>query len=55
MGICLDKWNNIFVIDSQGVWVRKIDTGGIITTIAGNGILGYSGDGAMATSASIGL
>ena len=35
--------------------VRKVDTKGIITTFAGTGTAGYSGDGGSATSAQIGL
>lgn len=33
--------------------VRKVDTAGIITTVAGNGIAGYSGDSGLAISAKI--
>jgi hypothetical protein len=53
MGICLDKFGNVFIIDSQGVWVRKIDTMGIIKSVAGNGVSGFTGDGSTATTASI--
>ena len=35
--------------------IRKVSTGGTITTVAGNGNSGYSGDGAPATSAEINL
>ncbi len=50
--IRIDKSGNLFFTDN--VRVRKIDSAGIITTIAGNGIIGYSGDSGMATSAEIG-
>ena len=50
--IYVDAPGNIYIFDS-GVWVRKIDTFGIITKIAGNGLRGFSGDGGAATSAAI--
>ena len=50
-GIALDAFGNLFVADMCRI--RKVDTNGIITTIAGNGTNGYSGDGSMATNASL--
>ena len=50
--IRVDNMNNIYYGDSFRI--RKIDTVGIITTIAGNGISGFSGDGGAATDAQIG-
>ena len=47
--IALDSRNNIYIDDVNKV--RKIDTKGIVTTIAGTGLDGYSGDGGPATSA----
>jgi hypothetical protein len=52
--ITTDAYGNIYVVDSSSI-VRKIDTFGIITTVAGNGTIGYTGDGGQATSASISL
>ncbi len=51
IGILLDKPGNIIFADLGNNRIRKVDTNGIITTIAGNGALGYSGDGGPATNA----
>src|SRR5262249_35802175 len=48
-----DSSNNIYIADYQNSRIRKIDTLGSITTIAGNGNSGASGDGAKAASAGI--
>ena len=48
--IMLDKEDNIYFTTDYGV--RKIDTSNIITTLAGNGSSGYSGDGKDALNAS---
>src|SRR5438874_166474 len=41
----LDSAGNMFFTDLGNAAVRKVDTSGIITTVAGDGIAGYSGDG----------
>ncbi len=51
--VTMDKSGNIYFTDSDNSRVRKINTGGIISTIAGNGIQGYSGDGGPANSAEL--
>ena len=48
-----DGFGNIYVADSTGNRVREISAGGAITTVAGNGLSGFSGDGGPATSASL--
>ena len=50
----VDPKGNIFIADYQNNRVRKVDgTSGIITTIAGNGVAGLTGDGGPATDAEL--
>ena len=49
-----DSSGNLLITDAGNVRVRKVTAAtGIITTVAGNGIAGFSGDGGEATSASL--
>jgi hypothetical protein len=51
-GVAVDSSGNLFIADTGNSCVRRVDTGtGIITTVAGNGGIGYSGDGGAATNA----
>jgi len=52
-GIAVDTAGNLFIADSSNHRVRRITPGGIITTIAGNGFHGFSGDGGPSTSAQL--
>ncbi len=53
-GIAVDGAGNVYIADQVNYRIRKVNTAGIITTVAGNGIDTYSGDGGPATDASIG-
>lgn len=51
-GIFIDKLNNLYIADWQNGIVRKVDgRTNIITTVAGNDTVGFSGDGGLATNA----
>lgn len=52
-GITVDASENIYIVDLSNERIRKVSATGIITTIAGNGIAGYSGDGGPATAAEL--
>ncbi len=52
--ICRDKFGNFYIADENNYRIRMVSTAGVINTIAGNGINGYSGDGGSATNAKIG-
>ncbi len=49
--VSLDNSGNIYIVEPSKV--RKINTNGIINTIAGNGVFGYSGDGGKAINAEL--
>ncbi|XGV87867.1 MAG: DUF4347 domain-containing protein [Limnothrix sp. BL-A-16] len=51
--IALDGSGNLYIADEQNNRVRKVDTSGNITTVAGNGTAGSTGDGSAATSATL--
>ncbi|WP_161499399.1 NHL domain-containing protein [Flavipsychrobacter stenotrophus] len=54
-GIGVDNVGNVYIPDQYTNHIRKVDTSGIITTFAGTGVAGYSGDGGAATLAEIQL
>ena len=49
--VAVDSFGNLFIADVGNYRIRKVNTNGIITTIAGNGTNGFSGDGGPATNA----
>ena len=50
-GVTVDDVGNLYIADFNDAKVRKVSTMGIITTVAGNGLATYSGDGIPATNA----
>jgi len=52
-GIACDKTGNLYIADGSNAAVRKVDKDGIITTIAGTGEPGYSGDDGPAIKAQL--
>jgi hypothetical protein len=51
--VALDAAGNLYIADKSNHRIRKVDTAGTITTVAGNGSAGYTGDGVAATSTSL--
>jgi trimeric autotransporter adhesin len=52
-GIAVDSAGNLFIADTNNNRIRKVTPAGIISTVAGNGNPGYSGDGGVATAAKL--
>jgi hypothetical protein len=54
LGLAIDASGNLFIADSGSYTVREVAAAtGIISTVAGTGTFGYSGDGGQATSAEL--
>ena len=51
-GVTLDAAGNLYIADAGNNLVRKVSQG-IISTVAGNGTAGYSGDNGLATAATL--
>jgi hypothetical protein len=51
--VTVDREGNLYISDSNNHRIRKVDKDGTITTFAGTGKKGYSGDGGPATSAKL--
>jgi len=52
-GVAVDAAGDLFILETFGNRVRKVTPDGIITTVAGTGTAGYSGDGGPATAAAL--
>jgi uncharacterized repeat protein (TIGR02543 family) len=50
-GVAVDTEGNLYIADAQNYRIRMVSPGGTITTVAGTGVAGYSGDDGPATSA----
>src|SRR5437016_6111422 len=52
-GVAVDSAGNLYNVDFANQRIRKVNTSGTITTVAGNGTAGYNGDNIAATSAEL--
>ena len=52
-GVALDAGGNLYIADYYNNRIRKVSPSRVISTVAGNGIRGFAGDGGPATSASL--
>src|SRR5437016_5679048 len=53
--VAVDPAGNLYIWEGSAYRIRKVNPAGIISTVAGNGSNGSSGDGGLATSAQLGL
>jgi uncharacterized protein (TIGR03437 family) len=52
-GVAVDSEGNVYIADTGNSVIRKVTLDGVISTIAGNGTVGYTGDGGSALSATL--
>jgi uncharacterized protein (TIGR03437 family) len=54
-GVAADQLGNLYLSDTDNHRIRRVDAKGVITTIAGTGTAGFSGDGGPAAAAQLNL
>src|SRR5262245_33740241 len=54
LGIAVDIVGNLYIADYDNHRVRRVNSNGVIETVAGTGIVGFSGDNGPATEAQVG-
>jgi sugar lactone lactonase YvrE len=52
-GVAVDSSGNLYIADTDNYRIRKVDSSGVISTVAGTGSNNHSGDGGPATSAAV--
>ena len=51
--MALDGSGNLYIADTSNRRIRKVDAAGVISTVAGDGTLGFGGDGGAAVAAQL--
>ena len=52
--VCVDRAGNTYIAEREGNGIRKVNANGVMSTVAGTGEFGYSGDGGPALAATFG-
>ena len=52
-GVAVDRWGNLYIADTDSHRIRRVDSSGVLTTIAGTGQGGFGGDGGPAATAQL--
>jgi sugar lactone lactonase YvrE len=53
LGLAVDVAGSLYIADEANSRIRKVDTAGVITTVAGTGVATFAGDGGLATQAGL--
>jgi uncharacterized protein (TIGR03437 family) len=54
-GLAMDRFGNLYLSDTDNHRIRRVSSTGMITTVAGTGVAGFSGDGGPGTAAQLNL